>query len=90
MSIGVAALDSEVSGKIGLRAVIYYFSTTIIAVLLGKSMFILTIIFIFIFFRKFDRCNWSARYQSGKLTIPNADILIYRILSSIYLKELSA
>lgn len=33
---GVAALDSEVSGKIGLRAVIYYFSTTIIAVILGK------------------------------------------------------
>uniref|UniRef100_A0A3B3ZQP6 Amino acid transporter n=1 Tax=Periophthalmus magnuspinnatus TaxID=409849 RepID=A0A3B3ZQP6_9GOBI len=32
--ITVAALDSEVSGKIGLRAVIYYFSTTIIAVVL--------------------------------------------------------
>uniref|UniRef100_A0A3B4ZP97 Amino acid transporter n=1 Tax=Stegastes partitus TaxID=144197 RepID=A0A3B4ZP97_9TELE len=32
--ITVAALDSEVSGKIGLRAVIYYFSTTIIAVIL--------------------------------------------------------
>lgn len=35
---GVAALDSEVSGKIGLRAVIYYFSTTIIAVILGELM----------------------------------------------------
>lgn len=35
MITGVAALDSEVSGKIGLRAVIYYFSTTIIAVMLG-------------------------------------------------------
>uniref|UniRef100_A0A8C6T2I6 Amino acid transporter n=1 Tax=Neogobius melanostomus TaxID=47308 RepID=A0A8C6T2I6_9GOBI len=35
MITGVAALDSEVSGKIGLRAVIYYFSTTIIAVVLG-------------------------------------------------------
>ncbi|XP_068164225.1 excitatory amino acid transporter 3 isoform X2 [Antennarius striatus] len=35
MITGVAALDSEVSGKIGLRAIIYYFSTTIIAVLLG-------------------------------------------------------
>uniref|UniRef100_A0A3Q2SRK5 Amino acid transporter n=1 Tax=Fundulus heteroclitus TaxID=8078 RepID=A0A3Q2SRK5_FUNHE len=33
--ITVAALDSEVSGKIGLRAVIYYFSTTIIAVILN-------------------------------------------------------
>lgn len=33
---GVAALDSEVSGKIGLWAVIYYFSTTIIAVILGE------------------------------------------------------
>lgn len=33
---GVAALDSEVSGKIGLRAVVYYFSTTIIAVILGE------------------------------------------------------
>lgn len=36
---GVAALDSEVSGKIGLRAVIYYFSTTIIAVILGEFNF---------------------------------------------------
>lgn len=35
MITGVAALDSEVSGKIGLRAVIYYFTTTIIAVVLG-------------------------------------------------------
>ncbi|XP_061817152.1 excitatory amino acid transporter 3 [Nerophis lumbriciformis] len=35
MITGVAALDSEVSGKIGLRAVVYYFSTTIIAVILG-------------------------------------------------------
>uniref|UniRef100_A0A3Q3R8I6 Amino acid transporter n=1 Tax=Monopterus albus TaxID=43700 RepID=A0A3Q3R8I6_MONAL len=35
MITGIAALDSEVSGKIGLRAVIYYFSTTIIAVILG-------------------------------------------------------
>ena len=37
---GVAALDSEVSGKIGLRAVIYYFSTTIIAVVLGESPYL--------------------------------------------------
>uniref|UniRef100_A0A8C9T463 Amino acid transporter n=1 Tax=Scleropages formosus TaxID=113540 RepID=A0A8C9T463_SCLFO len=35
MITGVAALDSEVSGRIGLRAVVYYFSTTIIAVILG-------------------------------------------------------
>ncbi|KAL2078928.1 hypothetical protein ACEWY4_024672 [Coilia grayii] len=35
MITGVAALDSEVSGKIGLRAVLYYFTTTIIAVVLG-------------------------------------------------------
>uniref|UniRef100_A0A3Q1FJJ0 Amino acid transporter n=1 Tax=Acanthochromis polyacanthus TaxID=80966 RepID=A0A3Q1FJJ0_9TELE len=35
MITGVAALDSEVSGKIGLRAVVYYFSTTVIAVILG-------------------------------------------------------
>lgn len=35
MITGVAALDSGVSGKIGLRAVVYYFSTTIIAVILG-------------------------------------------------------
>ncbi|KFO80146.1 Excitatory amino acid transporter 3, partial [Cuculus canorus] len=32
---GVAVLDSSVSGKIGLRAIIYYFSTTIMAVILG-------------------------------------------------------
>ncbi|XP_010178629.1 PREDICTED: excitatory amino acid transporter 3-like, partial [Mesitornis unicolor] len=31
----VAALDSSVSGKIGLRALIYYLSTTVIAVMLG-------------------------------------------------------
>ncbi|XP_046276128.1 excitatory amino acid transporter 3 isoform X2 [Marmota monax] len=35
MITGVAALDSSVSGKIGLRAVVYYFCTTIIAVILG-------------------------------------------------------
>ncbi|XP_075415025.1 excitatory amino acid transporter 3 [Tenrec ecaudatus] len=35
MITGVAALDSSVSGKIGLRAVVYYFSTTLIAVILG-------------------------------------------------------
>ncbi|XP_068783198.1 excitatory amino acid transporter 3 [Struthio camelus] len=35
MIAGVAVLDSSVSGKIGLRAVIYYFCTTLIAVILG-------------------------------------------------------
>nr|XP_044986770.1 excitatory amino acid transporter 3 isoform X2 [Jaculus jaculus] len=35
MITGVAALDSNVSGRIGLRAVVYYFCTTIIAVILG-------------------------------------------------------
>ncbi|XP_069481830.1 excitatory amino acid transporter 3 isoform X2 [Ambystoma mexicanum] len=35
MIAGVAALDSSVSGKIGLRAVVYYFCTTVIAVVLG-------------------------------------------------------
>ncbi|XP_055469983.1 excitatory amino acid transporter 3 isoform X2 [Psammomys obesus] len=35
MITGVAALDSNVSGKIGLRAVVYYLCTTIIAVILG-------------------------------------------------------
>ncbi|PNJ81548.1 SLC1A1 isoform 2 [Pongo abelii] len=35
MITGVAALDSNVSGKIGLRAVVYYFCTTLIAVILG-------------------------------------------------------
>ncbi|XP_045145304.1 excitatory amino acid transporter 3 [Echinops telfairi] len=35
MITGVAALDSSISGKIGLRAVVYYFSTTLIAVILG-------------------------------------------------------
>ncbi|KAF2978160.1 hypothetical protein EK904_007291 [Melospiza melodia maxima] len=32
---GVAALDSNISGKIGLRAVVYYLCTTVIAVILG-------------------------------------------------------
>ncbi|XP_069736392.1 excitatory amino acid transporter 3 [Phaenicophaeus curvirostris] len=35
MITGVAGLDSNISGKIGLRAIIYYFSTTILAVTLG-------------------------------------------------------
>ncbi|KAG9486736.1 excitatory amino acid transporter 3 [Eleutherodactylus coqui] len=35
MITGVAALDSSVSGKIGLRAIVYYFCTTVIAVILG-------------------------------------------------------
>ncbi|XP_069907671.1 excitatory amino acid transporter 3-like isoform X2 [Oryctolagus cuniculus] len=35
MITGVAALDSNISGKIGLRAVLYYFCTTVIAVILG-------------------------------------------------------
>ncbi|XP_053512087.1 excitatory amino acid transporter 3 [Artibeus jamaicensis] len=35
MITGVSALDSNVSGKIGLRAITYYFCTTIIAVILG-------------------------------------------------------
>ncbi|XP_009283443.1 PREDICTED: excitatory amino acid transporter 1 isoform X4 [Aptenodytes forsteri] len=32
---GIAALDSKASGKMGVRAVVYYMSTTIIAVLIG-------------------------------------------------------
>ena len=32
---GLAALESATSGRIGLRAVIYYFTTTIMAVILG-------------------------------------------------------
>ncbi|XP_028567754.1 excitatory amino acid transporter 3 [Podarcis muralis] len=35
MITGVAALDSGISGKIGLRAVVYYFFTTALAVILG-------------------------------------------------------
>lgn len=35
MITGVASLDTSVSGKIGLRAIAYYFCTTIIAVILG-------------------------------------------------------
>ncbi|XP_069737268.1 LOW QUALITY PROTEIN: excitatory amino acid transporter 3-like [Phaenicophaeus curvirostris] len=38
LGIGVAGLDSNVSGKIGLRAIIYYFSTTILAVTLGMIL----------------------------------------------------
>ncbi|XP_025069320.1 excitatory amino acid transporter 1 isoform X3 [Alligator sinensis] len=33
--VGIAALDSKASGKMGIRAVVYYMSTTIIAVLIG-------------------------------------------------------
>uniref|UniRef100_A0A8D0G706 Amino acid transporter n=1 Tax=Sphenodon punctatus TaxID=8508 RepID=A0A8D0G706_SPHPU len=38
---GVAALDSKASGKMGLRAVIYYMSTTVIAVLIGIIMVVI-------------------------------------------------
>ena len=32
---GLAGLDSTASGKMGLRAIVYYMSTTFIAVVLG-------------------------------------------------------
>lgn len=32
---GMASLDRQASGKLGLRAVLYYFTTTFIAVILG-------------------------------------------------------
>lgn len=35
---GVAALDSRASGKMGMRAVIYYTTTTVIAVIIGIAM----------------------------------------------------
>lgn len=35
---GIAALDSRASGKMGLRAVVYYTTTTIIAVFIGIVM----------------------------------------------------
>ncbi|XP_028604121.2 excitatory amino acid transporter 1 [Podarcis muralis] len=38
---GVAALDSKASGRMGLRAVVYYMSTTIIAVLIGIIMVVI-------------------------------------------------
>lgn len=33
--LGIAALDSRASGKMGLRAVVYYTTTTVIAVFIG-------------------------------------------------------
>lgn len=39
---GVAALDGRASGKMGMRAVIYYTTTTVIAVIIGIVM-VLTI-----------------------------------------------
>ncbi|OQV20940.1 Excitatory amino acid transporter 1 [Hypsibius exemplaris] len=35
---GLAALESQTSGKIGARAVIYYFTTTVMAVILGIAL----------------------------------------------------
>lgn len=35
---GMAALDSRASGKMGMRAVIYYMTTTFIAVFIGIIM----------------------------------------------------
>lgn len=37
-SPGMAALDSRASGKMGMRAVIYYMTTTFIAVFIGIIM----------------------------------------------------
>lgn len=39
---GMAALDSRASGKMGMRAVVYYTTTTVIAVFIGIVM-VLTI-----------------------------------------------
>lgn len=36
--LGMAALDSRASGKMGMRAVIYYMTTTFIAVFIGIIM----------------------------------------------------
>lgn len=33
--VGMAALDSKASGKMGIRAVVYYMTTTVIAVFIG-------------------------------------------------------
>lgn len=35
---GMAALDSKASGKMGMRAVVYYMTTTIVAVFIGIIM----------------------------------------------------
>lgn len=35
---GIAALDSRASGKMGMRAVVYYMTTTVIAVFIGIVM----------------------------------------------------
>lgn len=36
--VGLSGLDSRVSGKLGLRACCYYFSTTLIAVIIGMCL----------------------------------------------------
>ncbi|CDQ98562.1 unnamed protein product [Oncorhynchus mykiss] len=38
VSPGIAALDSRASGKMGMRAVVYYMTTTVIAVFIGIVM----------------------------------------------------
>ncbi|CAF93353.1 unnamed protein product, partial [Tetraodon nigroviridis] len=43
MITGVATLDSEVSGKIGLYAVLYYLSTTVMAVVLGEIILVMAV-----------------------------------------------
>lgn len=56
---GVAALDTELSGKIGLRAIIYYFSTTIIAVILGELIFSLSQAWLSLVVRKTEFCSFG-------------------------------
>lgn len=34
--VGLAGMDAKLSGKLGLRAIIYYMTTTILAIVMGK------------------------------------------------------
>lgn len=49
----IGSLDLSLSGKIGGRAIVYYMLTTVSAVILGKSIFCLSIV---IFFFPFQHC----------------------------------
>lgn len=40
-SVGISSLDSKASGKMGIRAIVYYMVTTFIAVFIGIVMVII-------------------------------------------------
>ncbi|XP_068277996.1 excitatory amino acid transporter 1-like isoform X4 [Nyctibius grandis] len=78
---GIAALDSKASGKMGVRAVVYYMSTTIIAVLIG------IIIVVIIHPGKSTKENMHREGKTVQVTAADAflDLIRYAPLGILFL-----